>query len=232
MEPIHGTGVLFSLKVEDEFFPILCAVEMTLECSQEVLLATTAGTGIWRQKRLRQLSEWFMDVSGLSKIDNTDGQISFFYLLQENIRGSEQIIQAMYEDDMGNTQVLTGTVLIPTLRFSANVGSFADASVRFEGAGAMEIEDIISDVESGVCEELESDTWIMAEGEDSVTGLGNEGRSFAGKEILDVARDGISHDYTSGTPGNREYAYNGVTISFDPTNPAAADQTVYVEWKQ
>lgn len=230
MEPIHGRDILLSIKVGDEFFPVLCAIDMTFNCSQEVLLATSVDTGIWRRKRLRGLSEWSVQMSGLSKINNTDGQVSFFWLLQENIRGSEQIIQIMFEDADGNTQVLEGVVIIPQLSINGNVGSFADANVSFEGTGPVEIGGPISDIDSDLCDDLESDVWILAEGEFAVSGLGAEGKSFAGKVILEVDREGTQFDYAA-TPGNREYGYEGTEVSFvNAGNPDG--EKIFVLWKQ
>jgi predicted secreted protein len=231
MQPIHGKDVLVSLKIDEIFRPVLCATDMSFNCTQELVLATSADTGKWRKKRLRGLSEWSVSVNGLSKIGNNDGQVSFFYLLQENIRGTEQIIQMMFEDEDGNTQVLEGTVVIPSLSINGNVNSFADASVLFEGAGSVDIVEPVSDVESGVCEELESDTFTLAEGATFVSGVGQEGKSFAGKEILEVDREGSQYDYADGSPGNRQYAYNGTNISFESAgNPGG--ETVFVMWKQ
>lgn len=231
MEAIHGKDVLVSIKIGSEFYPVLCAIDMTFNCSQEVLLATSADTGIWRRKRLRGLSEWNVSVSGLTKIDNTDGQASFFYLLQENIRGSEQIIQIMFEDADGNTQVLEGTVLIPQLSINGNVNQFSDANVLFEGAGSFEIGEPVSDVESDLCDDLLSDVWILAEGDFAVNGAGAEGKSFAGKDILEVDREGMVYHYTNGVPGNMEFAYDGTDISFENAgNPDG--EKIFVLWKQ
>jgi predicted secreted protein len=230
MEPIHGKDCLLSIKIEDEFYPVLCAVDMTYSCRQEVLLATSADSGNWRYKKLRNLSEWNVSISGLTKVDNTDGQVSFFYLLQQNIRGSEQIIQIMFEDSNGNIQVLEGTVLIPELTINANVGSFADATISFEGTGSVEITEPVSDVESDVCEELLSDTWILGDGETAINGVGQNGLSFAGKEILEVDREGLQFDYSNGAPGNRQYAYNGTDISFE-IEGNEFNETIFVLWK-
>lgn len=236
MEPIHGTDILLSLKIGASFIPVLCAIDMTYSCSQEIVLATSASTGKWRQKRLRGLSEWNVSLTGLTKIDNSDGQVSFFYLLQENIRGSEQIIQIMFEDADGNTQVLEGTVLIPELSLNGNVSSFADVSVVFEGTGPVEITEAVSggdqSGESDLCDQLVSDTWLVVAGNSNISGAGQQGRSFAGKEILEVDRSGLSHDYTSGAPGNMQYGYNGTLITFDSTNPFNEGETIFVLWKQ
>jgi predicted secreted protein len=224
MQPIHGSNVLVSIEIDGEFVPVLCAIDMTFSCEQEVVLATTIDSGKWRKKKLRGLSDWNVAVSGLSKIDNADGQVSFFYLLQENIRGSEQIIQMMFEDDDGNVQVLEGSVLIPSLSINANVNSFADVNVTFEGTGGVTIEQPVSGVESGVCDDWDSDTFDLAEDETSISG------AFAGKEIIEVDREGTQYDHTTGVPGNREYSYNGVNINF--AVPGLPDgEKVFVIWK-
>lgn len=230
MEPIHGKDILLSIKIGTEFFPVLCAIDLAFNCSQEVLESTSADTGMWVRKRLRGLSDWNVSITGLTKIDNTDGQVSFFYLLQENIRGSEQTIQIMFLDADNNTQVLEGVVLIPSLGINGNVSSFADANVTFEGSGPFEIQEVESGVGSDLCEDIFSDTWVMSEGETEINGAGQEGRSFAGKEILEVDREGTQYDFNSGSPGNREFSYNGTDISF--ANEAVEGEKVFVLWKQ
>jgi predicted secreted protein len=231
MEPIHGNDILLSIKIDTEYYPVLCAVDMTFNCSQEIILATSVDTGNFRKKRLRGLSDWNVSVSGLTKIDNTDGQVSFFYLLQQNVRGSEQEIQIMFTDADGNIQVIEGVVLIPDLSINGNVSSFGDVSVGFEGSGEFTIQEAVSDVASDICEELISDTWIMAEGESSISGLSPNGKSFADKEILEVDVEGTQYDFTAGAPGNREYGYNGTSISFEIAAPEFG-QKIFVLWKQ
>jgi predicted secreted protein len=231
MEPIHGRDALVSIKVEEEFYPVLCAIDMTFSCSQQVLLATSADSGNWRYKRLRNLSEWSVSVSGLTKIDNTDGQASFFYLLQQNIRGTEQEIQIMFSDDDGNVQVLEGVVLIPEMSINGNVNGFADASVVFEGTGPFEITEPVSAVESAECEVIMSDTWVLGDGSFSISGAGEAGGTFEGKEVLEVAREGTQFERTTGSPGNREYRYNGTTIAFEIAG-SEYEERVFVMWKQ
>lgn len=223
MQPIHGNNVLVSIQIDEEFIPVLCAIDMTFNCEQEVVLATTIDSGKWRKKRLRELSDWNVSVTGLSKIDNADGQVSFFYLLQENIRGSEQVIQMMFEDEDGNVQVLEGSVLIPSLSINGNVNSFADVNIVFEGTGAVTIEQPVSDVASVICEDWDSDTFDLAEGETSISG------AFAGKTIIEVDREGTQYDHTTGTPGNREYSYNGANINFEVAGLPDGEK-VFVIW--
>jgi hypothetical protein len=172
-------------------------------------------------------------LNGLTKIDNTDGQISYFYLLQENVRGTEQTIQIIFEDTDGNIQVIEGTVLIPDITFNSSVGSFSDVNVTFEGSGRFTIEQSLSGAQSGsgLCETILSDTWIMAAETNSISGAGNEGRSFAGMDILEVDREGTQFDYTSGSPGNREFSFDGTNIIFQDDVPAGQTETVFVLWK-
>lgn len=224
MQPIHGSNVLVSILIDAEFVPVLCAIDMNFTCEQDIVLATTIDSGKWRKKKLRNLSDWNVTVSGLTKIDNADGQISFFWLLQENVRGSEQTIQMMFEDDDGNVQVLEGQVLIPSLSINANVNSFSDVNVVFEGTGSVTIEQPVSDVLSEVCEDWTSDTFDLAEGATSVSG------AFAGKTIIEVDREGMQYDHTTGVPGNREYSYNGINITFDVAGLPGGEK-VFVVWK-
>ncbi len=231
MEPIHGKDCLFSIQVGNDYLPLLCATEFELTVRQDVLLATTVGTGAWRRKKLRQLSEWAVSLSGLSKVDNSDGEVSWFYILKQQIRGTVQNIQMIFEDNLGNTQVLIGSVVIPEMVFNAAVTDFGAADIEMEGDGAFEIETVVPSPPTGCADEF-ADTWDAVEGATSISGPGREGRSFAGAfKILLVFRTTDSYDPDEGNPGNGEFNFDGTEISFDPGNPLNAGETVRVVWQ-
>lgn len=230
MQPIQGKDVVVSMLIEDNYYPIFCGTDMTFSLVQDVVLASSASTGSFRRKRLRQLSEWTVTVNGVSKIDNTDGQISFFYLLQQAVRGQEQTIQVYFTDDDGNEQAITGSIIIPDLNITGPYDSFSDASVTMVGSGEFEL----NEVEPPVPPTLKSDHWLTTPGENSISGASqySQATDLENKTIIAVMREGTQFNYTNGTPGNREYGYTGTAITFDSTNPFNTGETVFVIWSE
>ncbi len=230
MEPIQGKDAYVQLKVGEDFLDLLCATEMSLNVSQDVVLKTTVGSGAWRRKALRGLSDWSVSVSGLSHIDNTADQISWFYVLQQQVRGTAQIVRIIFEAD-GDTLVLEGEVIIPVMSIGGSVTDFAIGDITLEGTGPFELSNVIP-VPTGDCPEVFADTWDTVEGEFGISGPGREGLSFEGADkILMVFREADSTDPDVGTPGNREFNYDGVNISFNPGNPFNPGETVRVVWE-
>lgn len=231
MEPIQGKDALVSIQVEDIFIPLLCATEFTLTVSQDVVLATSVGTGLWRRKKLRQLSEWSLSLSGLTKVSDEDGQASWFYILQQQVRGTSQNIQIIYEDIDGNTAVFVGSVIIPEMSLTSSVTDFVTGDIEMQGDGAFEIENLPPAPPTGCADEF-ADTWDTVEGEFAISGPGREGRSFAGAfNIINVFREGDSLDPVDGTPGNREFHFDGTEITVNPLNPFNPGETIRVVWQ-
>lgn len=229
MTPIFGYDVIVNLVIDTVPYPIFCATDMEFRLKQDIVLATSASTGSYRQKRLRGLCEWSVTTSGLTKIDNTDGQVSFFYLLQEAIRGQEQSIQIDFTDEEGNDQSLSGSVIIPELGINGPASDWSSASVTFEGTGAISMVPVEPPVPSE-CEQEDTLYIDAVEGEDSVH---HDLLEQTGVVILAVARTGAVHYETSGTPGALEFQTdlpNG-DIYFDPGNVFNAGEWVAVEYK-
>lgn len=230
MTAIHGNNVIVSLIVDDTPFPILCATDMNLNIRQDILLATTASTGVWRRKRLRGLSEWTVTVTGLTKIDNSDGQVSFFYLLQQSVRGAEQNIRIDLDDDDGNEITISGVVIIPELSINGPEGDFSEAEIIMEGAGTLEMETIPPPAE-GMCEMEDTLYLTLAEGATYVESVLLQEEDAV---IISVSRSGDTHTQTVGTPGSQEFKFTGANgrIAFDTSNPGnPGGEPVVIMWK-
>lgn len=229
MTPIWGYDAVVSLIVDSVPYPVFCSTDMEFRLKQDVVLATTASTGSYRQKRLRGLCEWSITTSGLTKIDNSDGQISFFYLLQEAIRGQVQKIQIDFTDAEGNDQTIAGSVIIPDLSINSPASDWSSASVTFEGSGAISM----IPVEPPVPSECEQEDTLYIDAVENETSVHHDLLEQAGVVILAVARTGAVHHQTSGTPSGIEFQTdlpNG-DIHFDPTNPFGTNEWVAVEYK-
>lgn len=229
MIPIWGYDVIVSLKVVDTYYPVFCATDMEFRMKQDVVLATSASTGSYRQKRLRGLCEWSVTTSGLTKIDNSDGQISFFYLLQESIRGSQLDIKIDFTDEDSNEQSLSGAVIIPDLSINGPASDWSNASVTFEGTGAISM----VPVDPPVPQDCEQEDTLYIDCVADASSVHHALLQQTGVVILAVARTGAVHYETTGTPGDLEFQTdlpNG-DIHFDPTNTFNAGEWIAVEYK-
>lgn len=229
MTPIHGSDCLFSIQVGSDFYPLLCATNFSLTLNQEIVGATNAATGNWRHNRPRNLSDYSLSMSGLTKVNNDDGQISWFYMMRENVRAAAQNYQLLFEDKEGNTLVISGSLLIQTMDLQAAVTDFVNSNINMLGTGAFEQSTVIP-TPSTECEEPFADDWVLAEGETTISGPGLGGKSFATGDILSVSLEGSELTYSAGVPGNAEYSYNGTEITVQYPAPEGG-QRVHVIWK-
>lgn len=206
-----------------------CAVSCSFEFENELIGKTDVNAGLYKKKRVR-ISDNRGSVQGLTTLENSATKLSVLYFLQEAIVRAEQTLRFVFTDEGGLTKYITGTYLVRAVALTADVSAFAEFDLQLEGTGGVEIGTVDPPIDT-LCPELQSDTWETTPGESSISGLGMEGKTYEGDEILVVFREGTQYDYTAGAPGNREYSYDGVNISFDPLNPFNPDEKVNVVWK-
>lgn len=229
------TGQNVSVEVEtatDTWFLIGCATDFNLEFINEIIGKTDVNAGLNRKKRIR-ISDCTGSVQGVATVLNND-KVSVFYFLQESIRRSELTLRFRYQDQAGNYVTVTGTFLVRFIGISADVAAFADYDIQLEGSGGITLTSVDDPTEVSGCPELFSDTWDCTEGLSAISGTGNNGLSFAGHNVLVVARTGMVQEIIStGTPGNAQAKYTGsTTITVDPSNPFNAGETVVVVWEE
>lgn len=222
MSVILGKDVALQLKVDGDYATIGCAVSCTFEFTNELIGKTDVNAGLFRKKRVR-MSDCRGSVQGVTLSDSTATRLSPFFVLQEGIRRSELDMRFVYTDQSGNDKVISGLFLVQTISLVADASAFTDFDISLEGTGGIDISDvnIPGDV---VCDEMFRDTWRLAEGATSISGLGTvDGLSFAGKRIIGVYREGDEYDPAT-VVGNRNYVYDLTSISFlNPGNPADPD---------
>lgn len=232
MQPILGKDCLLSLQVDGVYYPVLCATDISVSTREEIVLATSATSGGWRRKRIRGLGEWGIQLTGLSKVDNSDGQVSIFYLMQN--QKSAFLIMVLYEDDAGNTASVSGTVVIPEISLSAPVGDFISGVLTMEGDGEMFLDVNIDNPVpgDGVCEVQETLEKMLAENTSSLTVTEI---TVANAEVLWVTREGNGlREITTGTPVGRQYRINYSTgvITLDPNLPGApGGEQIEIGWQ-
>jgi hypothetical protein len=230
---IFGKDVNVEALVNGVYVTIGCATTISFEFENELIARTDVNAGLNRKKRVR-LSDSRGSVQGLTMIENTSTRLTAFHFLQEAVRRSEQDMRFVFMSEDGDSRVIAGKFLVQALSLTGDHSGpgFSEFDLRLEGTGGITIGTVDSPGDdSGLgCPDMDSDTWVMEEGQTSISGLGQEGKSFAGREILEVDVEGLQYDYKDGAPGNREYAYNGTEISVEIPAPEGG-QRVFVIWK-
>lgn len=135
MTPIHGTGVVGSITKGEDIIPIFCAEDCTFSQEKEVIEASTVTSGVWKENRLRKRS-WAFDISGITKINNDDGQESYFDLILSGVSMAAQTITIDFTDDDGNNVSISGTMYLQKDSITGPAADWAIASASFIGTGA------------------------------------------------------------------------------------------------
>lgn len=226
---ILGKNVFTELQVGDAWYPIFCAKAASYDLEQEEIETSSVNSGAAREF-IPYMSSMTISCNGITSLNNDEGVISIFYLLQESIRRQMLTIRMRFISDDGDTLQMSFVCFVRTIGITRDRISYSQSAVMFRVSGVPSIGSVPS-AGSMSCMEVFEDTWETVEGEDSISGAGNEGRSFAGSEVILVEREGTQHDYTDGTPGNREYSYDGTNISFDSGNPFNLGERIHVVWR-
>jgi hypothetical protein len=227
---VFGTGVSVRAKVSGEYITIGCADRCSFQLVNEIIGKTDVNAGLYRKKRVR-LGDCNGSVDGIITTESSATRLSVFHFLQEAIRRSEIDMQFVFEDVSGGVKVVQGLFLVSTIGLSSDVNNWSDFNLLLEGTGGLSVTaiDPPGDV---TCESIKSDWWTTTEGLSGIAGTGHAGLSFAGHDVIEVDREGLQYDIiTTGTPGNRQAKYTGgSTITFDPSNPFLAGETIFVIW--
>lgn len=226
-EIVHGKDVNVEARVNGDYIAIGCAFSCSFEFENELIGKTDVNAGLSRKKRVR-ISDCRGSVQGVTTLNNSATRLTAFYFLQEAIRRTEQDLRFVFVDEVGNIRYIQCLFLVKSHQLTGESTGFSEFDLQLEGTGSPTIGTVDTSTEN-ICPELFSDTWETVVDEFSISGLGQEGRSFADGDILEVDREGLQYDFTAGTPGNREFGYDGTTITFE--NAFIDGERVLVVWK-
>ena len=221
--------MILEVKVDGVYTPIGCAVSCSFHFENEIILKTDVNAGLFRKKRVR-ISDCNCSVSGLTTLENNE-TISDLYFLQEGVRRTEQDLRFRFTDEGGLSKQIQGMFIVQSNDINGDVSAFSEFDLNFEGTGGFSISDITDDSAGGLPGDVTFDWWDTTEGTDTISGPGHYGRSFSGKDVLLVSREGTQYDLND-PPVGREYGFNGTIISFDPLNPFNDGTRVYVLWQE
>lgn len=115
--------------------PIFCGIDCTFSEEKEVIPASTITSVGWKEFRLRKRS-WSFEVTGLTKINSTDGQVSYFDLITSTAAVNLDNVTVLFTDQDGNTVEITGSMYKPETSITGPVDESAKANVQFIGFGA------------------------------------------------------------------------------------------------
>jgi hypothetical protein len=226
---VFGRNVSVEALINGDYIVIGCAVSSSFQFENELIGKTDINAGLNRKKRVR-LSDVSGSVNGIVTLENTATRLTVFYFLQEAVRRAEQMMRFVFVDESGLTKYVSGLFLIQSTSITSDTSGFSEFDLSLEGTGPITISEV-NPIPDPFCPELFSDTWETTPAATSISGPGIGGLSFEGQDILIVYREGTQFDFTAGSPGNREFAYNGIDISFDANNPFNVGERISVVWK-
>lgn len=229
MKPLlTGRNAKVYVRIDGVFKLVLCATDATLQYDHEEILETSRNSGKFIERDTR-LCDWGINVTGLTRIDNADGQASFLWLMQQGVRGSKQYMKFELTDNAGNTNSVTGWVLVKQGTLAAAVAGFSTVTQFFPGTGAY----VIGDVDDFAPTDLFKLYLSTTPGANEVSDNNLGGAT----EIMLVGReDGMAWKEVTGTPSGRQFKFTDYTtygtLTFASDLVFNPGEIVYVQFKK
>jgi len=228
MQHILGNSGTLKISIADVLTPVFCCTDVNLRWNKEVVGATTITSGNNKEKRTR-LFEWFVSISGITKVNDSDGEIDWFEMTNRGMGGNIQFIQIEYRDADNNTRYVSGNVIMPSGELNTNASDFAIATIEFAGTGEMTISDS-GVTPSGLVYDTLSDWWNTVNGNAFIDGASSvNGYTLQSTDvILEVDVEGNEYDIVTGSPGNRQAQPDLANHKIKFLNTFDGAQTVFV----
>jgi len=232
MAVIKGKNSITSLNPTgvptDPFYPVFCAKTFTFTINQEEIEVTNMGSGI-NKDFLPAMSDATVNVQGIMEIDNSGGNISILYLMQQSVRRRVHLMRTSFTDDDGNVQVMTYYAFYKTGSITKQTGFYNTSSLEMRVTGTVSFSSTIPTPEDPICEVQETLQYTLNDGSTSVV---ISELTEDGAEALWVSREGTIFRIVSGVPGNREVSidYDTGTLTF--LSPGAPDgEGIEIGWQ-
>lgn len=240
MTPVFGQNVEVYLLIGGIYYPLFCGTDCTFKEEHEMIEASTITSGGAKEWRPRMLS-WSIDVSGLSKVNNTDGQIAYFYLLLPSVRMEAQTIKIKFTDINNNSTEINGTAYIQSSSITGPASSFSNAQATFIGTGPYD-PSIIAEPGAAAATDVKSDWWATVNNNNFINGASSgqtDGTPYTLQttdSVKLVLVEGMNFKIVTGTP-----AAGTMQCKLDLTNHKIlfpsdlifnGSQTVTVVWER
>lgn len=233
---VLGKNVVVEMLISSVYYPLFCGKTRELPLEQDEIEVTHVNSGAAREY-VPGMSNFLLNVTGLTILDNTEGRVSILYLMQQGIRRAINTFRMLFTDQDGDTAFIIVQAFVRNTNVAGDVTQWSQSSVTFRVTGEMTFGTIVPPPEIPACEQAPTIYTTLAEGAISVQDnllIAGVGETIS---ILHVSRSGLTYYETAGTAGNLEFAYDTVagTITFEstnPGNPAAPDlEPVSIEYK-
>lgn len=225
MTVIHGNNV----KAYLDSLLVFCGKTLTFS-ETRTTIESVGTTGLWTYNRVNKKS-WQVEISGLTKIDSTDGPLDYFTLVNSDFAYSFHTLLVTFEDADGNQRSIAGTVFPAKSSINSPVKSFAEASVTLVGTGPYFLDGSSGSSGGGGCEPVSGGSFNPPNAETntaysySFLMSGTVPYSIGTTDIPSWMSASIvgHHLVLTGTPDFTD-AGTGITVSVQITN-ACGDET-------
>lgn len=227
MTVLTGRQAKLYVRIDGVFKLLLCAINCSWYFRFEEVLITDRNAGRFRKRKSR-LCDWGFNVSGLTKVDNSDGQASHFWLAQEGVRGTEQYFKMEYTDQAGNVKQVSGNCVVMEAVLDSAISGFSTSTVNLPGSGAFVTDAVPGFAATNLYKLYLSTTpgaWTVSD-----NALGGAA------EIMMVIRETRLYKQVAGTPVDKQVRFDDHTtygtLTFDSTLPFNPGEIVYVQYKK
>lgn len=215
---VLGKNVLTYIDIDSVFYPVFCGKTAELRRSWETIETTNVNSGSARQY-LPGMGDGTVSVTGVTQSNNSNGRAGIVYLMQKAEARELVSLRMVLTDDDGAVITMDFNTIITDTGLSREIGQYSQCDAAFKISGGITYGSIIPAPTEPVCEVQDPLYLTLAEDATSVSDSSLSGSGFT-SEILEVRREGLQFDETTGTPGNAQFKKTGNTISFrDTGNP-------------
>jgi hypothetical protein len=231
---ILGKNFFFEMLISSVWYPVFCGKTAEKVTEQDEIEVTHVNSGSSREY-VPGMSNFIVNATGVTTLDNTSGKISPFYLDQLAIRREINTFRLRPIDESSNTLTITFSAFVRSINISRDVTQWSQCSVSLRVTGEITYSTTIPDPAIPTCEQAPTLYKDLPDGSLFITDpllIPGVGETIT---ILHVSRSGSTYYETTGTPGNNEFVYTSATgrITFQNVgNPADPDlEPVSVEYK-
>lgn len=231
---VLGKNVFVEMLISGIYYPIFCGKTADLPLEQDEIEVTHVNSGSEREY-VPGMSNFLLNVAGVTVLDNTENRVSILYFMQLAIRRSINTYRMRFIDQDGGAEAVIFDAFVRNSNVTKDVTTWSQSSVTMRITGALTFTSVIPPPATPTCEQEDTIYTELAEGDLFVTDallIPGAGETIT---ILHVSRSGTTYYETNGTPGNLEFLYTPATgkITFSqPGNPAFPDlEPISIEYK-